>query len=91
MNSTEIFYKISYLNMNNLLYKAKVNYSHVTIVQASSLKEKLEEMGIKIDKVNIELNNSINIYAMFKLTMIKKEVRFFSKENTAAINNTINL
>ena len=46
-NFTLTFSKIGYLGINRCLYKGKVNYSRNSIVQASDLKETLEEMGLK--------------------------------------------
>ena len=46
-NFTATFSKIGYLGINRFLNKGKVNYSRNFIVQASNLKETLEEMGLK--------------------------------------------
>ena len=41
-NFTATFSKIGYLGIKRMLYKGKVNYSRVFVVQASDLKERLE-------------------------------------------------
>ena len=46
-NFTATFSKIVYLGIKRCLDKGKVNYSRNSIVQASYLKETLEEIGLK--------------------------------------------
>ena len=46
-NFTTTFSKISYLGIKRCPDKGKVNYSRNSIVQASNLKETLEEIGLK--------------------------------------------
>ena len=46
-NFTATFSKISYLGIKRCPDKGKVNYSRNSIVQASDLKETLEETGLK--------------------------------------------
>ena len=48
-NFTATFSKIGYLDIKRCLDKGKVNYSRDSIVQASDLKERLEELGLKIE------------------------------------------
>ena len=62
-----------------MLDKGKVKYSRVSIVQASDLKERLEGMKIKRDRVTIALVDSIDIYLLIKLSAIKKAVDTYSK------------
>ena len=45
-NFTATFSKIGYLGIKRFLDKGKVNYSRVSTVQASNLKEKLEELKV---------------------------------------------
>ena len=44
-----------------MLDKGKFKYSHVSIVQASNLKERLEELKINRDKVTIASVDAINM------------------------------
>ena len=46
-NFTATFSKIGYLGIKRCLDKGKVNYSQNSIVQASDLKETIEEIGLK--------------------------------------------
>ena len=52
------------------------NYSHVTSVQASDLKQRPEELEINIDGVKIVSLDAVNIYLSIKLTTIIKAVIF---------------
>ena len=68
-----------------------MNYSRVPIVQASDLRERLEDLKIKRDKVTTVSVDSINMYPSLKLSTIRKAVRFFARKLTAATKKTINL
>ena len=80
-----------YLGINRLLYKRKVNYPLVFIVQASKLKEELEEQKVKRDEVTIASVEDINMYQLIKILTIKKAAGFFARKLNEATNKTINL
>ena len=61
-NFTTTFSKIVYLGIKIFPDKGKVNYSRDSIVQASDLKERLEELGVKREEVTIVSVDEINIY-----------------------------
>ena len=90
-NFTTRFSKIGYLGINQMLEKGKVNFSRVSIVQASDLKEILEELKLKRGEVTIAPVDAINMHPSIKMSTIKKSVRFFARTLTAATNKTINL
>ena len=90
-NFTATFSNIGYLGIKRCLDKGKVNYSQVSIVQASDLKEILEELKVQIYKVTITPVDAINIYPSLKLTTIRKAVRYFARKLTADTKKTINL
>ena len=90
-NFTATFSKIGYLGIKRMLDKGKVNYSRVSIVQAYDLNERLEELKIKRDEVTIVSVDAINMYPSIKLSTIKKAVRLFSRNITAATKKTIKL
>ena len=48
------------------------------MVQASDLKEKLEEIGIIKDKVTIVSIDAVNMYLYITFTTINKAVRYFT-------------
>ena len=73
------------------MYKAKVNYSHITTIQASDLKEKLEYIGISKYKLTIAFIDAENMYLYIKLTTINKYTRYFIKLIKTATKKTINL
>ena len=91
MKFTMTFSKIGYLEIKIILYKSNVNYSRVSIVQVSDLKEGLEELEIKIDVVKIASVDYFKMYPSIKLATIRKAVIFFSRKLTAATNKTINI
>ena len=65
------FSNIGYLGIKKCLDKGKVKYSRGSIVQASNLKKRLEELKIKRDEVTIASVDAINMYPSIKLSTIK--------------------
>ena len=74
-----------------MLDKAKVNYSRVSIVQESVLKERLEESNISRDRVTITAVDTVNMYPSIKLDTIRKLVTLFLSKLTTATKKTINI
>ena len=68
-----------------------MNYSRDSIVQASDLKERLEELGVKIEEVTIASVDLMNMYPSIKLVTIRKAVIYFARKLTKETKNTINL
>ena len=62
-----------YLGIKRMVDKGKFNYSSFSAIQASDLKERLEEMKINRDKVTIVLVDAINMYMYIKLLTIKNQ------------------
>ena len=60
-----------------MMEKVKVNDSRAAIFQKSDMKNILEELDIKIDRVAISLVYAVNVYPSIKLATIRKYVRFF--------------
>ena len=90
-NCTATFSKIGCLGIKRCLDKWKVNYSRFSIVQASYLKEILEEKKLAREEVTIASVEAINMYPSIKLAKIKKAVRFFARRITTETKKTINL
>ena len=90
-NFTATFYKIGYLGIKRCLDKGKVNYSRDSIVQASDLKEILEELGVKREEVTIASVYAINMYPSIKIAIIRKSVRYFARKITKETKKTISL
>ena len=63
-----------------MIYKAKVNNSHISIVQAYDLTERLEKFKIKGYGAAIASVDFVNMYPSIKLATIRKTV-IFSQEN----------
>ena len=80
---TATFSKIGYLGINIMPDKGKLNYSRVSIFQASDLKERLEGIKVNRDKVTIAPVDAINMHPSIKMSTIKKSVRFFARTLTA--------
>ena len=88
---TVTFSKLGYTGINRMLDNKKVNYSSVSIFQESNLKEILEELELKRDKVKISSVYAINMPPSIKLSKIKKAVRLFEIKLTAATKKKINI
>ena len=67
-----------------------MNYSCITILQASNLNNKLEELEIKRYGVTIASVDAINMYPSIKLVKTRKSVICFSRKLTASTKKTIN-
>ena len=76
---TTTFSNIGYFGIKRCLDKGKVNYSRVSIVQASDLKERLEELKINRDEVTITPVETINMYPSNILSRIRKEINYFAR------------
>ena len=64
-----------------------MKYSRVSIVQASYLKERHEELEVKRDEVTIASVDTINMYLSTKLSTIKKAVKLFTRKPTGKRNS----
>ena len=88
-NFTTAFSKIRYFGTKRCLDKREVTYSRVSVVQASDLKEILEELKIKRDKATIVSVDAINMYPSIKIATIRKAVILFARKITAATKKTM--
>ena len=91
MNFSVTFSKLRYLGIKKIVYKVKVNYSRVSIVQSPEPKERLEELEVNRDGVKISSVDAINMYSSIKLATIIKALIFFTRKVTAATKKTIEL
>ena len=60
-------------------------------IQASDLKERLEELEVNRDKDTIASVDAINIQPSIKLSTVKKVVILLARKLTTATNKTTNL
>ena len=68
-----------------------MNHSRNSIVQASNLKETIEELRLKIEEVTIASVDAINMYPSIKLATIRKAVRYIARKLTKETKKTINI
>ena len=88
-NFTAEFSKLGYFGIKGIMDKVKVNYSCVSIIQASNLKEILEELELNRYGVTISSVDAINMYPSIKLATTKKVVILFARKLNASTKNTI--
>eukprot|EP00957_Ditylum_brightwellii_P117574 8967021-Ditylum_brightwellii.AAC.1 len=69
-NFTATLLKIGYLGIKRVLDENKVNCATFTIIQASDLKEKLEALELKGDKVTMMSLDIKNMYPSVHLRLI---------------------
>ena len=86
-----IFAKIGYLSIKKIIDENKVNYSKLTIVQASDLQKKIDILSTTLD-----LNHSTiisfdakNMYPSTKYALVEKVVIFFSANLNTDESRTI--
>ena len=90
-NFTATFSKFGYLGIKRCMEKGKVNYSRYSIVQASDLKERIEELEVTREEVTIASVDAINMYPSIKIATIRKAVIYLAIKLTKETKKTINL
>ena len=86
-----IFAKIGYLGINKIFDKNKVNYSRLTIVQASNLQKKIAVLSTTLDpnhSTTISFDAE-NMYPSIKYALIEKAVDYFRKNLNTDESTTI--
>ena len=78
-NFTSGFPKIGYLGIKRILDENKVDYMSKTIIQASDLKDQLENRGITCNNSTIASIDAENFYPSVRLKLVRKAVNHFSK------------
>jgi GIY-YIG catalytic domain len=78
-NFTSAFPKLGYLGIKKILDANNVNYMKRTIIQASDLKSKLENLGITCNNSTIVSIDAVDYYPSIKFKLVKKAVHFFSE------------
>ena len=73
MNFTATLSNIGYIGIKRILDKGKLNHSCVSIVQAYHLRERIEELKVKRDRVMIAPVDAINMHPSIKLSTIKRK------------------
>ena len=67
----------------------KINYEERTITQASKLKEKIEKLKLKKKDVTLAKLDIVGMYPLIQFLIVKKSVRFFSKDLSSDQKNKI--
>ena len=73
-NFSANFAKVGYLGMKNILEKADINYTKLTIVQASQVKEEWEVLNWKINEATIASIYAVAIYPLIHFPLVKKAI-----------------
>lgn len=77
-NFTATFSKLGYLGIKRALDDNKANYSRFTIIQASNLKERLEDLEVQRSDVTMMLLDTENMYPSVRLKLIQKALTYYS-------------
>jgi len=78
-NFTSAFPKTGYLGIKRILDDNKVDYLSKTIIQASDLKDNLENQGINCNNSTIVSTDAEDFYPSVRLKLVRKAVYHFSK------------
>jgi len=78
-NFTSGFPKIGYLGIKRILDENKVDYMSKTIIQASDLKDQLENRGITCNNSTIVSIDAENFYPSVRLKLVRNAVNHFSE------------
>jgi hypothetical protein len=79
MNFTAGFPKLGYMGIKSIFEEHNINFDTRTIVQASSLKENLEILGLKQNNCVIASVDAEAMYPSIKFDLIKKASEYYSK------------
>lgn len=79
-NFTAGFSKLGYMSIKRLLDQYSVNYTARTIVQASDLKEKLEQYDLSPTNCTITSVDAEAMYPSIKIDLIEKAIKHYTSE-----------
>ena len=83
------FPKLGFSRIKKIFDSNNIDYTRRTIIQASDLKERLENLNINKDKYTIMSLDIVSFYPSIKFNVVKKAVDFFSDNLTRKEKNTI--
>jgi len=81
---------MGYLGIKSILDGNGINYNRPTLVQASDLKERLEQLNLRRNDVTVVSIDAVDMYPSIKYKLIKKAVDFFAKDLDDSSKQTIN-
>eukprot|EP00957_Ditylum_brightwellii_P180071 13717254-Ditylum_brightwellii.AAC.1 len=94
-NFTTMFLKLGYLGIKQILHDNKVNHLRFTIIQASDLKERLDDLAVQRCDVTMMLLDIENMYPSVRLKLIQKALTYYScnlsKDDKTTINECLDL
>jgi hypothetical protein len=81
-NFTAGFPKLGYMGIKSIFEEYNINFKMQMITKASSLKEKLEALGLKRGKCTITSVDAEVMYPSVKFDLIKKAVEYYARNIT---------
>ena len=79
-NFTSAFPRLGYLGIRRIFDSNKIKYEINTITQASDLKEELEKLDIKKNKVTIAKLDIVAMYPSIQFKLVRKAIEFFAQD-----------
>ena len=90
-NFTAAFSKLGYMGIKKVLDDHGVNYAKYTIIQSSDMKEKLEKLELKRNKVTLMSLDIVNMYPSVRVKLIRKALHYYAKDLPEEAKETINM
>ena len=78
-NFTSAFPRLGYLGIRRIFDSNKIKYETNTITQASDLKEELEKLDIKKNKVTIAKLDIVAMCPFIQFKLVRKAIEFFGQ------------
>jgi hypothetical protein len=88
-NFTAAFPKMGYLGIKRILDLNNVPYNAKTIIQASDLKERLEQLNLKANNCTIVSIDAIKYYPSVHFKLVRKAVHYYSQHLSEQARTTI--
>ena len=89
-NLSATFSKVGYLELKKW-EENEINYTRLTIVQPSQVKEEWESLNWKINEVTIESIDAVAMHPSIKFPLVKKEISYFTRNLPKSQQSTLKL
>ena len=83
--------KVGYLGLKNIFEQNEINYTKLTIFQASHVKEEWEILNCKRNEVTIASIDSVAMYPSIKFHLVKKAISYFTRNLPKSQQSTVKL
>ena len=83
-NFASAFQKIGYIGIKEIFKSEKITDVNKTIIQASDLKEEIENLNLKKENTTIILLDIVSMYSSVSFRMVEKAVKRYAKNQTAS-------